>query len=116
MGRAKDPLIEPNWWELPAILALTALLAAAEIGDWRAEDTLEYRGARVVVAGAWRERAENGHGRQQSDLDAAVLVPRGDVDLFRPRQHRADDHELGQPISMRKARISFCRRMLSGSI
>ena len=47
MGRAKDPLIEPNWWELPAILALTAVLTAAEIGDWRAEDTLN------VVAPVW---------------------------------------------------------------
>jgi hypothetical protein len=47
IGRAKDPLIEPNWWELPAILALTALLAAADIGDWRAEDTLN------IVAPLW---------------------------------------------------------------
>ena len=47
MGRAKDPLIEPNWWELPAILALTALLTAADIGDWRAEETLN------IVAPVW---------------------------------------------------------------
>ena len=115
MGRVKDPLIEPNWWELPAILALTALLAAAEIQDWRAEDTLEHRGARVVVAGAWRERAENGHDRQPSDLDAAVLVSRGDVDLFRSWQHRVGDHELGQ-YHLLQSRISICRRMFSRSI
>jgi hypothetical protein len=47
LGRAKDPLIEPNWWEPPAILAFVALLAAAEIGDWRAEYTLN------IVAPAW---------------------------------------------------------------
>ena len=82
-------LIEPYRWELPAILALTATLIAADIGDWRAEDTLN------IVAPVWLSLAlgasvlKMGSGRQQSDLDAAVLVPRGDADLFRPRQHGA---------------------------
>jgi len=41
-GRLADPLIEPNWWEFPAIIVLVTTLAAADIWDWQAEETLNY--------------------------------------------------------------------------
>ena len=67
MGRAKDPLIEPNWWELPAILALTALLAAAEIEDWRAEDILN------IVAPAWLSLALGASALKMGTTDSRAI-------------------------------------------
>jgi hypothetical protein len=41
-GRATSPLIEPNWWELPAVFLLAATLAAADVWEWHAEETMNY--------------------------------------------------------------------------
>lgn len=67
VGGAKDPLIEPNWWELPAILALTALLAAAEIGNWRAEDTLN------IVAPVWLSLAVGASMLKMGTADSRAI-------------------------------------------
>ena len=67
MGRVKDPLIEPNWWELPAILALTALLATAEIQDWRAEDILN------IVAPAWLSLALGASALKMGTTDSRAI-------------------------------------------
>ena len=40
--RTANPLIEPVSWEFPGVILLVALLAAAEISDWRAEGTMNY--------------------------------------------------------------------------
>jgi len=70
VGRARDPLIEPNWWELPAILVLVAILAAADIGDWRAEDTLN------IVAPVWLSLALGVSALQMGAADSrAVWTP-----------------------------------------
>ena len=65
--RAKDPLIEPNWWELPAILALTATLTAADIGDWRAEDTLN------IVAPVWLSLALGASALKMGVADSRAI-------------------------------------------
>ena len=67
MGRAKDPLIEPNWWELPAILALAATLTAADIGDWRAEDTLN------IVAPVWLSLALGASALKMGTADSRAI-------------------------------------------
>ncbi len=67
MGRAKDPLIEPNRWELPAILALTATLTAADIGDWRAEDTLN------IVAPVWLSLALGASALKMGTADSRAI-------------------------------------------
>ena len=67
VGRAKDPLIEPNWWELPAILALIATLTAADIGDWRAEDTLN------IVAPVWLSLALGASALKMGTADSRAI-------------------------------------------
>jgi hypothetical protein len=67
VGRAKDPLIEPNWWELPAIFALTATLTAADIGDWRVEDTLN------IVAPAWLSLALGASALKMGTADSRAI-------------------------------------------
>jgi hypothetical protein len=63
----KDPLIEPNWWELPAILALVATLTAADIGDWRAEDTLN------IVAPVWLSLALGASALKMGTVDSRAI-------------------------------------------
>lgn len=68
--RAKDPLTEPTWWELPAILVLVAILAANEIWDWRAEDTLN------IVAPVWLSLAVGAGALKMANVDGrAVWTP-----------------------------------------
>jgi hypothetical protein len=67
VGRAKDPLIEPNWWELPAIFALIATLTAADIGDWRAEDTLN------MVAPVWLSLALSASALKMGTADSRAI-------------------------------------------
>ena len=67
MGRARDPLIEPNWWELPAILALVAILSAADIWDWRAEDTLN------IMAPAWLSLAIGASALKMAIADSRAI-------------------------------------------
>jgi hypothetical protein len=67
VGRATDPLIEPNWWELPAILALTATLTAADIWDWRAEETLN------IVAPVWLSLALGASALKMGTADSRAI-------------------------------------------
>jgi hypothetical protein len=67
VGRAKDPLIEPNWWELPAIFVLAATLAAADVWDWRAEDTLN------IVAPIWLSLALGASAVKMATSDSRAL-------------------------------------------
>ena len=40
-------MIEPNWWEFPAVFLLVVTLAAADVWNWRAEETMN------IVAPIW---------------------------------------------------------------
>ncbi len=46
-SRAPDPLIQPNSWEFPSLFLLATTLAAADVWDWHAEDTLN------IIAPIW---------------------------------------------------------------
>ena len=65
--RAKDPLTEPTRWELPAILALVAILAANEIWDWRAEETLN------IVAPVWLSLAVGAGALKMANGDGRAM-------------------------------------------
>ena len=65
--RAKDPLTEPTRWELPAILVLVAILAANEIWDWRAEETLN------IVAPVWLSLAVGAGALKMANGDGRAM-------------------------------------------
>ena len=103
MGRAKDPLIEPNWWELPAIFALVATLTAADIGDWRAEDTLN------IVAPVWLSLALGASALKMGTADSrAIWTP-----LFWFRVATLIYYGLGSiaPMIMNSASLTYAQSM-----